>query len=159
MFREAWVDEVPDGATHQSGMTADDRPELVHASTRITCDRQILVHERRTWILRFGHHRRVHLQLVRRWIARSDDVFGRMSVGIASIHEVTCGVEAFALLHHFRNQRAFATLVACTPEQHAGVVAVAQYQFLYAFHVHLTESLVVGDICIRWHVPRRLSRR
>ena len=145
MFREAWVDKVPERTTHQPWMTTDDCPELVHTATCITCYRQILVHERRTWVFRLRHHRCVHLQFVRGRVARADDVFARMSVCVTAIHEVARWIEALAFLHHFRDEGTFAALVTCTPEQHAGVVAVAQHQFLYTLQVHPAELLVVRD--------------
>ena len=69
-----------------------------------------------------------------------------MGIGIASVHEVARGVEALALLHHLSDQGTFAALVARTPEEHAGVVAVAQHQFLHTLQIHLAETLVVGNI-------------
>ena len=132
MFGNSGAHEVPEGAAHQSRMTTDDGPELVHAAAGITGNGQVLVHERRARVLRLGHHRRVHLQLVGRRVARPDDLLAGVCVGIAAIHEVACGVESLTLLHHLGNQRTFATLVTCTPEEYAGVVAVAQHQLLYA---------------------------
>ena len=146
MFREARVDKVPEGTTHHARLTADDSPEFVHSAACITSYGQIFVHERGTRVFRLRHHCRVHLQLIGRWIARTDDFLSRMRVSVAAIHEVTSGVEPLAFFHHFGDERTFTALVASTPEEHAGVIAVAQHQLLHALQIHPTEPLVVRDV-------------
>ena len=125
MFGKARADKVPERTTHQSRMPTDGCPEFVHATAGIACYRQVFIHERRARIFLLWHHRRIHLQLIRRGIARTDDIFGRMGVGVAAIHKVACGIESFALFDDLCDQRSFAALIARTPEQDAGVVAVA----------------------------------
>ena len=131
--------KVPDSTAHQSRMTTDNGPILIQSTTGITSYRQVLVHERRARVLRFGHHRRVHLQLIGCRVARTYNLLTGMGVGVAAIHKIACGVESLT-------QRSLATLVARTPEEHAGVVTVAQHQFLHTFQVHLAETLVIRDI-------------
>ena len=153
---DARADEVPEGSAHESRMTPYGSPELVHAAASITRHRQVFVHERGARVLFLGHHRRVHLQLIGRGIARSYDVLARVGVGVAAVHEVARGVKALALLHHFGDVGSFAALVACAPEKHAGVVAVAQYQLLHALQVHRQELLVVGHVLRGMRLVARL---
>ena len=108
--------KVPDSTAHQSRMTTDNGPILIQSTTGITSYRQVLVHERRARVLRFGHHRRVHLQLIGCRVARTYNLLAGMGVGVAAIHKIACGVESLTLLDHFGNQRSLATLVARTPE-------------------------------------------
>ena len=146
MLGETGIDEIPDGTTHQTGMATDGRPVFIQSATCITCHGEVFVHERRTGVFALGHHGGVHLQLVRCRVARTDDIFAGMGVSITAVHEIACGVEALAFVHHLGDERTFATLITRTPEEHTGMIAVAQHQLLHTLQVHPAETLVVRDI-------------
>ena len=69
-----------------------------------------------------------------------------MGVGIAAIHEIAGWVVLLSFLDYFRDERSFATLVACTPEEDTWVVAVAQHHLADALLIHGEELIVVGDV-------------
>ena len=66
--------------------------------------------------------------------------------GVAAVHPEAGGIVGLAFLHDFGDVVALTALVACAPNEYAGVVAVAQDHPADALAVHLRELGHVADI-------------
>ncbi len=75
--------------------------------------------------------------LLGRWVTRAYNILGRMNRGIAAVHPVAGGVISLSFFYNLTDVVAFTALIAGTPEQHAGMVAVTQYHLTYTLAVHL----------------------
>ena len=119
-------------------MVIDLIPEVIHSSTAVSSHGKILVHERRTSVLRIESI--TELMLDRRWITRTDYVFGRMNRRIAAIHPESCRVISSSFRYDLIDIETLAALVSCTPEKHARMVPVAKDHPSHPFLVHFRES-------------------
>ena len=85
-------------------------------------------------------------------VAWTYDVFSRVHGRIAAVHPESGRVIFLTLLHYLVDVEAFTAFVAGTPEEYAGVVAVAQHHTANAFPVHFGElthrTYVFGGVCL-----------
>ena len=142
---KACRNEVPEGTAHRAVVAVDGVPHLVEEAAAIAGYRDVFVHERgaNVTILVLAD---LHFKGHRGGVARADDVLGRMAVGVAAVHPVACRVVFASLLDHFADVRTFAALVACTPEEHGRLVAVAQHHAAHTFLVHRYPSGIGADV-------------
>ena len=140
-LRQPWRHEVPDSTSDASFMRIDGAPHLVEHAAAVACYGYIFVHERGSHVaVPVSSHPEVKGQ--RSGVARPDNVFSWMTIGVAAIHP-PAGVVIFASFgNHLADVGSLAALVACAPEEHGGLVAVAQHHAAHTLTVHRYEALV-----------------
>ena len=134
---EAGAHEIPDGAAHELGIGIDDLPEIVHRAAAVAGDRDVFIHERGTHVL--GIQSITQFELHGDRIARAHDIFGRMLGRIAAVHPIARGIERLAFLDDLGDVLPLSAFIACTPEQHTGMVAIPEHHTAHPLAVHFLE--------------------
>ena len=138
---KSWRHEVPDSTANASLVGIDGTPHLVEHTTAVASHRYVFIHKRGAHVtVAVTTHPEIESQ--RRWVARTNDVLGRMAVGITAVHPPAGVVVFAAFVNHLADVRTFTALVASTPEQYRRLVTVAQHHSAHTLPIHWYEAFV-----------------